>query len=360
MLGWCRQHLPVVIFGLLILGIGARAFQHQTIRALPEQDGETPIVPPVRRVMFGGAMPVDAFVTLDGGTAHVDAVQQYSPQSETGSALLRRIYPALTRVESSGRGPQLDPEVVMLRQPDAIFSWKGRDGVLRALGLPQLVELQNSRDRQVESHLEWWFLFGDRLGRQDKARHLAERYAAKRATLERTLAGADHPAVLLIVGGRDVGYWLPSNHHYDERFAQLGARPLHKGFFGGKANLENVLVLDPDVIFLDASATGDQLVPAQLYAQPEWQAVRAVRDKRVYRMPDLPRFSIPVEDPIRLQWLAEILYPEVIPPMARQEVMATVMAAYGYRMSEDDIDELLNLQANLASRGYPRFARMEN
>lgn len=347
------------MFGLFILGIGARALLPPVIRTMPEQGSETPVAPPVRHAMFGGAMPLDAFVTLDGGTVHVDAVQQYSPRGGMGGALLRKLYPALAEVESSGWGPQLDPEVVMLRQPDAIFSWKGRDGALRALGFPQLVELQNSRGKQVESHLEGWFLLGDRLGRQDKARHLAERYAAKRAALERALAGAGHPAVLLIVGGHDAGYWLPTNHHYDERFAQLGARPLHKGLFGGKANLENVLVLDPDVIFLDASITGDQLIPAQLYAQPEWQAVRAVRDRRVYRMPDLPRFSIPVEDSIRLQWLAEILHPEAIPAMARQEVATTVMAAYGYRMSEDDIDELLNLQANLASRGYQRFARSE-
>jgi iron complex transport system substrate-binding protein len=359
MLGRYRGHLPVVIFGLFILGIGARTLLPPVIRTLPEQGGETPVASPVRHAMFGSTVPLDAFVTLDGGTAHVNAVQQYNPQGETGGALLQKIYPALTRVESSGWGPQLDPEVVMLRQPDAIFSSKGRDSALRALGFPQLVELQNARGKQVESHLEWWFLFGERLGQQDKARQLAERYAEKRAALERALAGAGQLAVLLIVGGYDAGYWLPTNHHYDERFAQLGARPLHKGLFGGKANLENVLLLDPDVIFLDASATGDQLVPAQLYAQPEWQAVRAVRGKRVYRMPDLPRFSIPVEDPIRLQWLAEILHPEVIPPMMRREVAETVMAAYGYRMSEDDIDELLNLRANLASQGYQRFARPE-
>lgn len=353
------RYLPVALFVLFVLGIGGRAFWPPIIRQPPVPGRDMPVAAPVRHVMFGGAMPPDAFVTLDGGTAHVDAVQQYNRQGEMGGALLRKIHPALATLESSGWGAQLDPEMVMLRQPDAIFSWKGRDSALRALGFPQLVELQSARNKQVESHLEWWSLFGRLLGQQEKAGQLAQRYAEKRAALERTLAGAAHPGILLIVGGDDAGYWLPTNHHYDERFAQLGARPLHKGLFGGKANLENVLMLDPDVIFLDASATGDQLVPAQLYARPEWQAVRAVRQGRIYRMPDLPRFSIPAEDPIRLQWLAEILYPEHLPPTARHEVAATVAAAYAYRMSEAEIDEVLNLPANQASQGYRRFARAE-
>lgn len=349
------------MFMVCLLGICGKAFLPSTVWFEQEQQGmDTPRVPPVRHAMFGAAMPLDAFVTLDGGTAHVAAVQQYGPWGETGGWLLRKIHRSMEDIQASGWGPLLDPELVMLLQPDAVFSWKGREGALRAMGLPQLVELQNVRGSQVESHLELWFLFGRLLGRQDKARQLAQRYTEMRADLERALAGLSHPSVLLIVGGHDAGYWLPSNHHYDERFAQLGARPLHKGLFGGKANLENVLLLDPDVIFLDASVTGDQLVPAQLYSQPEWQALRAVRDRRVYRMPDLPRFSIPVEDPIRLQWLAEILYPEILPATTRQQIADTVMAAYDYRMSEDDIDTLLDLQANRASYAYQRFARQKN
>lgn len=347
------------MFMAFMLGICGKAFLPPAIWAGQEQGADGPVAPPLRHAMFGAAMPLDAFVTLDGGTAHIAAVQQYSPWDETGGWLLRKIHRSMVDIRISGWGPQLDPEMVMLLQPDAIFFWKGRDGALRAMGFPQLVELQNVRGSQVESHLELWFLFGHLLGRQDEARQLAQRYTEMRSELERKLAGLGQPSVLLIVGGYDAGYWLPNNHHYDERFAQLGAKPLHKGLFGGKANLENVLMLDPDVIFLDASATGDQLVPAQLYARPEWQAVRAVRDKRVYRMPDLPRFSIPVEDPIRLQWLAEILYPETLPATTRQQIAETVASAYGYRMSEDDIDTLLHLQANQASHAYRRFAHPE-
>ncbi|SHI08331.1 ABC transporter substrate-binding protein [Pollutimonas bauzanensis] len=353
-------YLHVAMFALLVLGIGSRAFLPSVIRASQEQEKGAHIVLPIRHAMFGGAMPPDAFVTLDDSTEHVDSVQQYNLQGEIGGWLLRKVYPSLTKIETSGWGAQLDPEIVMLRQPDVIFSWKGRDSALLAMGFPQLVELESSRGKQVESHLKWWALFGRMLGKQDKARQLSQRYTRQLAALKHEIVQAHHPSVLLIVGGYDAGFWLPTNHHYDERFIQLNAKPLHKGLFGGKATLENVLMLDPDVIFLDTSAIGDQLVPAQLYVQPEWQAVRAVRGKRVYRMPDLPHFSIPVEDPIRLQWLAEILYPQVMPATIRQEVVATILAAYDYRMSENDIDTLLNLQANQASQNYQRFFRSEN
>ncbi len=125
----------------------------------------------------------------------------------------------------------------------------------------------------------------------------------------------------------------------------------------GDADFEFILRADPEVIFLDPSGTGDALLPKDLYGNPQWRSLRAVRSRRVYQMPTLPLFALPVEDPIRWQWLAEILHPDRVPPSMRAEVRETLQLAYHYTPTDADLDRLLRLQENAESAGYGRFAR---
>lgn len=312
------------------------------------------------RVMFN-ANVLEPFVTVDGGTKHVVAVQRYNATGQN-NPFLRKIYPSLDSVPRIGLGLVVDPEEVLLREPSVVISWGGRDAYLREIGVPGLVEIPRLSSSHVENHLALWSLFGELTGKQQHAEALVSRYQIRRDAIRQAIAESHEgstPGILLLVGGWVYGYWIaPPRHLLNERFETVGARVLHKRGVGGGANLERILELDPDILFLDSSGTGDLLLPADLYARPEWHAVRAVREQRVYKMPWLPGFSIPVEDPIRLQWLAEILYPK-LPIRTREEVKETFFSAYGYTIDEDDIDRMLFLSENFGSHGYERFARSQ-
>ncbi|MCZ8653972.1 hypothetical protein OM198_17430, partial [Escherichia albertii] len=65
--------------------------------------------------------------------------------------------------------------------------------------------------------------------------------------------------------------------------------------------------------------------------------------------------TIPVEDPIRLQWIAEILYPNDIKKQTREVIKHTILMAYAYPISDTEIDNLLNLAENEYSANYSRF-----
>jgi len=119
--------------------------------------------------------------------------------------------------------------------------------------------------------------------------------------------------------------------------------------------LEQLIALDPDAILL--IDPGDHSAPAKLYERPEMNAVRAVRMRRVYRIPDQPLFSTPVMDPLLIRWMAELFYPDAMTKELRDAYRSTYREVLHYALSDDEIDDALFLKENEASSGYGRFAR---
>lgn len=349
----CQHRLPAVLIVLMML-IAGRAWFSPVIH----QQQQAQAALPVKRVLFG-ANVLDPFVSVDRGTLHVDSVQRYNATGgENG--LLRHLYPSIDTLPLAGTGLLLDPEVVMRRKPDAVLVWAGRDAALNAMGIPGVIVLHSALKHQTQQHLDMWSLFGHLTSNDAHAAAMAQRYEEKRRALQKTIQALHQPAprVLLMVGGFGKGYWLgPPMHYLNERFTAVGATIVNQRGPGGGADVEHIMMLDPDVIFLSDSGTGDRMTPQQLYTLPEWQVVRAVKAHRVYIMPALPSFTTPVEDPIRLQWLAEVLYPQLISRDVRTEIRETLQAAYHYRPSDEDIDRLLNIKENHFSAHYTRFNR---
>ena len=112
---------------------------------------------------------------------------------------------------------------------------------------------------------------------------------------------------------------------------------------------ERLLALDPDIIFI----TGLVASPREFMRDPRRQGLKAVLERRVYK-----RFggSI-VTKPIAMRWIAEIAYPERLQPKVRQQLRDRILDAFGYRLSEDQIDRMLNVNENSSSAGAERFTR---
>ncbi len=315
-----------------------------------ERDGGTSSPP--RRVLFS-ANALSPFITVDNSISRIIAVLRYNAGNRENEFLLQ-VFPALGKIPQAGMGLSVDPEEVMLHNPDTVISWAGRDPILQEIGFPGLVELRNDGNAST-----LWNCFGRLLGKETRAAALWERREEHWRTLQAQTAQAriySSPRVLLLIGGMRYGYWLAPRHRSNDYLEMAGADVLDRRLLGGgPANLERVLELDPDILFLESSGTGDRLVPRQLYEQPEWQAVRAVRERRIYKMPSLPGITAPVEDPIRLQWISEILYPDTVSARTREEARATFFAVYDYRLGNGDIDRMLYLPENAGSAGYERF-----
>lgn len=65
----------------------------------------------------------------------------------------------------------------------------------------------------------------------------------------------------------------------------------------------------------------------------------------------------PVEDPLLIEWMAEVFYPDIMPRRLREEYKETYWDVYHYHISDDEIDKAIFLDENCRSAGYERFVR---
>jgi iron complex transport system substrate-binding protein len=85
-------------------------------------------------------------------------------------------------------------------------------------------------------------------------------------------------------------------------------------------SLEQVLAWDPEII-----VTIDPIFYGDVFGDPRWAGISAVREKRVYLAPQFPfpwvDFPPSVNQVLGVRWLAGVLYPELFPgplgPIAR-------------------------------------------
>jgi iron complex transport system substrate-binding protein len=108
---------------------------------------------------------------------------------------------------------------------------------------------------------------------------------------------------------------------------------------------EQILAWQPQVI-----VTFNRDFYASVFADPIWQSVAAVRDKRVYLAPDLPFGWIDVPPSanrlIGLRWLAKMLYPELFPEDLRAETRRFYTLFYHQAPTDAQLNALLGTAAH--------------
>jgi iron complex transport system substrate-binding protein len=228
------------------------------------------------------------------------------------------------------------PEVVVLRVGDCTIGTSPEVvartvEVLGAMGIPAVVlrSPADYRGRGLESLRAEIDVLGRLFGREREATALSDELSAAEATVRtrvQDVTDAERPRVLylgLASGARSSGgaayvWGVDTNESWMiERI--VGARNAYRGP-GARVllNAEQILALDPDVIFLPTSAGYHP--PSELIEAPyfrELQRLRAVREKRVYALPWTPEnCARRLEYPIDLVIMAKGAYPDRFRDMA--------------------------------------------
>lgn len=132
---------------------------------------------------------------------------------------------------------------------------------------------------------------------------------------------------------------VASGQMYQTRLIEAaGGLSVTADLFGywNDVNLEQVLLWNPDVILIPPY--GD-VQPVDLLEDPDWQAIQAVRDGRVHRM---PRLIAPIDTPVPesvlgVVWMADVLYPDLVSLDLASEVEHFYTRYYEFVLSDDDL-----------------------
>jgi iron complex transport system substrate-binding protein len=293
-------------------------------RAITDAAGRTVLVPGVgalERIYYTGATAEIYCFTLApelaGGTTY-----EFKPAE---LELLPKEMAGLGYLGTMSGGKQLNLEAIMAADIQLIFSMplaaptasdvSAADDLQRQTGIPVVV-----LDGTIENIGSTYRLLGSLLGRQEQAEKLA-------AYCERVLDDVTSAVSAVPESERVSLYYAegpeglqtePESSSHAYTFKLAGARNVAeveiKGGVGmSDVSLEQVIAWDPEVIIAwsgEVRGGADGLIRTN----GTWAPVQAVRDGRVYTMPNVP-FSWCDRPPavnrfLGMQWVANMLYPD--------------------------------------------------
>lgn len=156
-------------------------------------------------------------------------------------------------------------------------------------------------------------------------------YAEGQKGLETDPKGSQHTQVLDFVGGLNI--------------AEV---PMKGGAGLSSVSLEQVLAWNPDVILtasMSAMGGTEGGIYKNITTDPNWQSISAVKNHRVYEIPDRPFnwFDRPpsVNRIIGVRWLANLLYPEIFKFDLESDVKDFYARFYHYNLSDQEVKALL-------------------
>ncbi|ATB70073.1 hypothetical protein SJPD1_1968 [Sulfurospirillum diekertiae] len=170
----------------------------------------------------------------------------------------------------------------------------------------------------------------------------------------------NHPRILIMGSStQDKSHFYIKSYKNEYRiyFPPAGVDNASKGWTGERVETERILAMDPDYIFLMADSKNQ--TPDTFMHDPRWRGLKAVRDKRVYRMLDGSGGGLLglVLQPISVRWMAEITHPDRMKSGIREMLRETYIREFNYHLSDQEIDDELHISDNLHSQGYERFLR---
>jgi len=253
--------------------------------------------------------------------------------------------PTLGRL--TGRGNTANVEVVLAARPDLIFDYGSLTETYRSLadrvqqqtGVPYLLF-----DGGLSAIPAVYALMGDVLGVSERARELGRFAGQLLAETDRRVArvpAARRPTVYYARGPKGLETAGRGSINA-ESLERLGARNVAGGLGSGVSavSAEQVLAWDPAVVIAI-----DPAFVASVRTDPVWKNVRAVREGRVYLVPQapFPWMDAPpsVNRLIGLKWLGRIFYPEQFPEDPRAETRAFYALFYHQAPTEAQLDALL-------------------
>ena len=140
---------------------------------------------------------------------------------------------------------------------------------------------------------------------------------------------------------------------YDDQI--IGVTNATAGFqdTGRQQDAERILAMNPDIIFVGGESVDD------FNHDPRWRGLKAVLNKRIYGGGSGFRPGIPTchldERPLAARLEAEIVHPDRLQPKIRLLARGHFLKAYGYRLSDDEIDKMLGVDEQKNVPGYERF-----
>lgn len=317
---------------------------------------------PVTRVVTIPMPAASLLAAVDQGASHLAGMHNASWVAMR-DGIMGTMYPEALNIPHDIATTDFTPNVESIRalNPDVVVQWSDAQltAPLEQAGMKVLGITNTGTQQDVDI---WTSLFATMLGRPDRAVQIKARSDEKQKSIQAEAAarGTGGPGIIYF-NRFSGGLKVAGNGSYNDFYIKLvgghnpatGPQGLQgKGMVG--VDVEQVLAWDPEVILL---GNFDEAMPPDLYDNPVWQSVSAVRSRRVYKVPlGGYRWDPPgQESQLMWRWLSDISFPSGNRSALRDETSDYFDFLYRYRLSAPEMDKILWTEANGASANYRQF-----
>lgn len=251
---------------------------------------------------------------------------------------LDELQPSLKEAADVGQGVA-DIEALAESSPDLFFH-KASDTetleAVEALGIPAVgIDVETP-----ESMLVAIDLMGKVCGAEKKAQQLINYYNQKLKDSEELTAGIKDKKTAIIMG-TSIGKVADSTMLQGEMIKRAGgincAEDLQAAELWSTAGTEQIFAWDPDYIFITGSESA-VYTAEDLYDDPAWSELKAIRNKHVYVMPaKMDSWEFPgVVSTLGIDYMTHIMYPELLTDTQLEEqVDEFYQLSYGKTFDRD-------------------------
>jgi iron complex transport system substrate-binding protein len=316
---------------------------------------------PVTHVVTIPMPAASLLVAVDGGADHLAAMHNASWVAMR-DGILGKIFPRALELPHDIATQDFTPNVESIRalNPDVVIQWSDAQLVapLENAGLKVIGLVNNGQQEDVDA---WIGMFAAMLGKPERATEFKEHSDRELAEVKKLAAGRHGTGPSILYFNRfSGGLKVAAAKTYNDFYIKLvgGTNPATgedalpgTGMVG--LDVEQVLRWDPEVILL---GNFDDAMPQDVYSDPVWKDVAAVRSKRVYKVPlGGYRWDPPgQESPLMWHWLSDISFPQQQSTL-RGKIADYYRMLYNYRPTAADIERILWTEQNRQSANYQQF-----
>lgn len=338
-------------------------------RIVVDDNGDKVEVPEkIERVVVTNILPLASAVAvyLNDGSRIVG--MHPASYSAAKNGLLGELYPEVLKADTGFiQGASLNIEALMALRPDVVLvnaPDRRMIDMIRGAGLAAFgISPSKWHYDVIETHNRWMQslaqLFPEAKGKgeliEKKSREIAKMVADRTKDLPR-----EERARILFIFRYDAKSLVTSGKNFFGQYwcDAVGGINVAEGITADNSNavigMEEVYGYDPDVIFITNFTAA---LPEDIYGSKicgdDWSPVKAVREKRVYKMPlGIYRSYTPSADtPLTLLWMAKSVYPERFKDVdLTTEVKKYYQTVFGVSLTEKQISRMFSPEA-AASRG---------
>ncbi|EKF87103.1 ABC transporter substrate-binding protein [Methanobacterium formicicum] len=341
----------IIIMVLLLIILSSLAFYTNTLKA--NSSNQTQITD-----MLGRNVEVPLNVSRVASLSNSVTVQVYmlAPDKLIGwdsnrSAVQNRFMPTQYQTLPVLGGGKKDAnyETFISMNPDLVFVGHGMsvddvNDMQDKLGLIPLLDVEGDNNlTNIDSSINF---IGKTVGEQKKASELVSFHQRMLSEVVSKTASIPENEKKRVYYARDSTGLMtnPSGSAHTQLIDMCGGInvaqvPITKGSVG--VSIEQVLIWNPDIII-----ASDPTFYQNIYSDPLWQNVKAVKDKQVYLVPNSPFnwFENPpgANTIIGIPWTAKVLYPDKFSDLNLKNITQEFYSSfYYYNLTDDEANSII-------------------